>query len=106
MLFSPESHEPLAGEAWDEDRVRTAIRAVVADAEDAFDPDALWPALEGWDTRGDAKLPLTRLYGGGAGVLFALDVLRRRGHADVGIDLAGAALRALEKFRTEPDMPE
>ncbi len=33
----------------------------------------------------------------------ALDALRRRGHADVTIDLAGAALRALELF--QPDDP-
>lgn len=34
---------------------------------------------------------------------FALDVLRRRGHADVGIDLAGATHRALELWQHAPD---
>ena len=34
---------------------------------------------------------------------FALDALRRRGHADVGIDLAGAMLRALELWQHAPD---
>lgn len=106
MLFSPHTHEPLTDEAWDAERVRARIQAVVDDAEAAFDPVALWPATEGWDTRGDPRLPLTRLYAGAAGVVWALETLRRRGHADVRIDLAATARRALEKWRADPDMPE
>jgi hypothetical protein len=107
MLFSPENHEPLTEELWDEERVRAAVRDVVADAEAAFDPVGLWPAVEGWDTAdGRAKLPLTRLYAGAAGVLWGLELLRRRGHGEVRIDLAAGALRALEKWRADPDMPE
>lgn len=34
---------------------------------------------------------------------FGLDALRRRGHADIGIDLAGAVLRALELWQHAPD---
>ena len=107
MLFSPQNHEPLIDEQWDEALVRAAVRAVVADAEAAFDPVALWPAVEGWDTGGGrATLPLTRLYAGAAGVVWALDVLRRRGHADIGLDLDAAIQRALEKWRSDPDVPE
>ena len=107
MLFSPENHERLTDEPWDEDHTRDRIRALVADAEAAFDPVALWPATEEWDTSGgQAVLPLTRLYAGAAGVLWGLDVLRQRGHAEVGIDVAAAALRALEKWRADPDRPE
>ena len=106
VLFSPDSHEPLTDEPWDAERVRAGIRAVVADAEAAFDPVSLWPAVQGWDTAdGRAKLPLTRLYAGAAGALWGLDVLHRRQHAEVGIDLASGALRALEKWRADPDMP-
>ena len=36
-------------------------------------------------------------------MVFALDALRRRGHADVTVDLAGAALRALELSQQAPD---
>jgi Lanthionine synthetase C-like protein len=106
MLFSPGNHEPLTDEQWNEQRVREGVRAVVADAEAAFDPVRLWPAVQGWDTRGEPTLPLTRLYAGAAGVLWALDVRRRRGHADVGLDLGAAAKRAVEKWRADPDMPE
>jgi len=104
VLFSPESHEPLIAEAWDEERVRRGILDVVADAEAAFEPGGLWPA-EDWDAR-SARPPLTHLYGGAAGVVWALDVLRGREHADVGLDLGAAMRRALEKWRTEPDAPE
>ena len=107
MLFSPENHEPLTGGPWDDEQVRERIRAVVADAEAAFDPVELWPAAEEWDTAGGrAKLPLTRLYAGAAGVVWGLQMLQQRGHAELGIDLAAAARRALEKWRADPDMPE
>ncbi|MDP8911610.1 MAG: LanC-like protein [Actinomycetota bacterium] len=107
MLFSPGNHEPLTDEPWAERGVRERIRSVAEDAERAFDPVSLWPAVEEWDTAGGgATLPLTRLYAGAAGVLWGLDVLRRGGHGETRIDLGAAALRALEKWRTDPDMPE
>jgi len=104
VLYLPEAFEPLTDEPWDEARVRAAIRAIVADADAAFDPNRLWPAHEwdGWQ----AKLPLKNLYVGAAGVLWALDGLRRLGHAETRVDLAGAALRALELWRAEPDFME
>jgi hypothetical protein len=106
MLFSPDNHEPLTDESWDEDHVRTRIQAIVDDGDAAFDPVALWPAVTGWDTRGDPRLPLTRLYAGAAGALWGLDVLRRQGHAEVRLDLATAVRRTLDKWRADPDTPE
>ena len=107
MLYSVQNHEPLTSEPWDEESVRSLVRAIVADAEAAFDPVELWPAVEEWDTGGGrATLPLTRLYAGAVGMLWGLHILRRRGHAETRIDLGAAALRALEKWRTDPDMPE
>jgi hypothetical protein len=50
-----------------------------------------------------AEPPLRDLYVGAAGVIWALDSLRRGGFADVGIDLSAAALRTLELFRARPD---
>ncbi len=104
MLFRPEAFEPLTQETWDEERVQRGIRAIVADAEKRFDPASLWPAEE-WDAWG-SPTPLTGLYCGAAGVIWALDALRRRGHADVGIDLAAAAQRALERAREAPELSE
>jgi hypothetical protein len=100
MLFSPANHEPLTDEAWDETRVRAATKAIVDDALAALDPVALWPSVEGWDvSEGQAVLPLTTLYTGACGVVWALDVLRGRGYADVEVDLAGVARHALETWR-------
>jgi hypothetical protein len=102
MLYRPEAFEPLTDEPWNEERAREGIRAIVADAERAFDPDELWPAHE-WDAWGSTP-PLKNLYVGAAGVIWALDTLRRRGYADVQIDLARAAERGLELWPHAPDL--
>jgi len=101
VLHEPAAFEPLTDEPWDEGRVREGIAAIVADAEAAFDRDKLWPAHEwdGWQ----AALPLKNLYVGAAGVVFALDDLRRRGLAETTLDLPAIAIDALERWRAEPD---
>ena len=102
MLYDPAQFEPLTDEPWDPARVEDAIAAIVADADAAFDREALWPThdWDGWQ----APLPMKNLYVGAAGVIWALDALRRRGHAETSLDLAGAALRTLELERAEPDV--
>jgi lantibiotic modifying enzyme len=102
MLYRPEAFERLTDEGWDEARVRSAVAAIVSDADDAFDVESLWPANE-WDAWKSAT-PLKSLYVGAAGVLWALDALRRRGYAETRIDLAAAALRALELWRAEGEI--
>ena len=104
MLFDPNAHEPLTEAEWNPERVRTAVRDMVANAETAFDPDGLWPTDERDATY--SVPPLKNLYVGAAGVVFALDALRRSADADVGIDLASAALRALELWKQSPDYAE
>jgi hypothetical protein len=101
VLYRPDAFEPLTDEPWDEERVRAAVRAIVADADGAFHPDELWPADEwdGWKT----PLPIKSLYLGAAGVVWALDVLCRRGHAESRLDLADAARRTLASWRETPD---
>jgi Lanthionine synthetase C-like protein len=101
VLYDPGLHEPLTDEAWDEGRVRDAIGRIVADADTAFDPERLWPAEE-WDVY-LATPPLKDLYVGASGVIWALDALRRRGHAETEIDLPAAAARTLELWRELPD---
>jgi lantibiotic modifying enzyme len=103
VLYRPDAFEPLTDEEWDEDRVRDAIRGIVADADDAFDPDELWPADE-WDAWA-SPLPLKSLYVGASGVVWALDALRRRGHGESRLDLAAASRRTLDAWREEPDLP-
>ena len=77
MLFDAAGFEPLTEEPWDDERVRAAIRTIVADADAAFDPVGLWPANE-WDAWGSTP-PLKDLYCGAGGVIWALDALARRG---------------------------
>jgi lantibiotic modifying enzyme len=101
VLYEPAQFEPLIDESSDPARVEVAIAAIVADADAAFDTAALWPAEE-WDGWG-VPLPLKNLYVGAAGVIWALDALRRGGHAETSLDLAAAALRTLELHRAEPD---
>ena len=100
MLYEPAQFEPLTEEPWDPAHVQDAIAAIVADADAAFDPEALWPAHEwdGWEE----PLPLKNLYVGAAGVIWALDALRRAGHGETSLDLCAAALRTLELERAEP----
>ena len=100
MLYKPEAFEPLTETPWDEERVRARIREIVADAGGVYTPEDFWPADEwdGWNT----PLPLKNLYVGAAGVVWALDALRRRSY-DSGLDLAAAAQRNLERWREEPD---
>ncbi len=101
MLYRAEAFEPLTDEAWDEQRVRAAISAIVADADAQFEGDTLWPA-EDWDAW-QTPLPLKSLYVGAAGVIWALDTLRRRGHAESRLDLCAAVLRTLDTWRDTPD---
>jgi Lanthionine synthetase C-like protein len=104
LLYDPAQFEPLIDEPWDPVRVEDAIGAIVAGTDAAFDPDALWPAHEwdGWRT----PLPVENLYVGAAGVIWALDALRRRGHAATSLDLAAVASRTLELWYAEPDLME
>ena len=104
MLFDAAGFEPLTDEPWDDERVRAAIRTIVADADAAFDPVGLWPAND-WDAW-ETPVPLTAVYAGSAGVVWGLDALERRGHAEPGIDLAAAATRSLELWREVPGLPE
>jgi lantibiotic modifying enzyme len=103
VLFRPEAFEPLTETRWDEGRVRDSIRTIVADVDAALrGPKLLWRA-DAWD-RWHGTSPMKNLYVGAAGVLWALDELRRRGDAETGLDLADLALRNVELFRARPDL--
>jgi lantibiotic modifying enzyme len=80
--------------------VRAGIRAIVADADAAYDPVGLWPANE-WDAEGSTP-PLKDLYCGASGVIWALAALGRRAHAETAIDLAAAVERSLELWCEAP----
>jgi lantibiotic modifying enzyme len=104
MLYEPTRFDALIDEPWVPARVADAIAAIVADADTAFDPTALWPAHE-WDAL-EKPLPLSGLYVGAAGVIWALDELRKRGYAESSLRLAAAAVQAVELERATPDFSE
>jgi hypothetical protein len=105
MLYRPDAFEPLTETVWDEVSVRAAIRAIVGDGDAAWrGPKLFWQA-DPWDNW-HATSPMKNLYCGTAGVLWALDQLRRRGFADTALDLADLGTRNVELFRAKPDFPK
>jgi hypothetical protein len=96
VLFDPASHEPLVKTPWSESRARAAIAAIVVDAENAFDGEALWPAHPLDDEVTSAET-LT-LYLGASGVIWALDELERRGAAELRRTWAPTAVALHERY--------
>ena len=101
MLYEPTKFDALIDDSWVAARVVDAIAEIIADADAAFDPEALWPVHK-WDAH-DKPLPLSGLYAGASGVIWALDALRKRGHAESSRDLAVAAAHAVALERATPD---
>lgn len=102
MLYRPEAFDALTDTQWDESRVRERIRTIVADTDAGMrGPKLMWRAHEwdGWQSTSPQK----NLYVGGAGILWGLDQLRRRGYAETTLDLSDLAVRNLELFRAKPD---
>jgi hypothetical protein len=100
VLYAPELHEPLTEVAWDAARAREAIRTIVADIDEVYDPGTFWPAND-WDAY-QASLPLTDIFVGAGGLAWGLDRLRRSGHAETALDLSAVAQRALARYRDSP----
>jgi len=101
VLFDPSSHEPLTDGVWDERAVRNAIRRIVADAEDAFDPDDFW-SMHPLDVDGSEQWETLGLAIGASGVVWALDRLERDGFVDLTRDWAQVAREAHERYLADP----
>ena len=105
MLYRPEDFDRLTDERWSAKRVLAGIREIVADTDEALlGPRRLWRA-DPWDLWRTPS-PLKSLYVGAAGVLWALDDLRRRGHASTRLDLARLATSVLDLSRARPEVPK
>lgn len=89
MLFDPARHEALQPIPWDAAAARAAIARIVEDAEHAFDPVRSWPWHKMDFEAGDPGLPVTGLYLGATGMIWALDYLQAVGAASVGRDYRG-----------------
>jgi hypothetical protein len=96
VLWDPAAHEPPVEESWNEDRLRAAIHAIAADAEEAFDDG--WPPHPHDVEAGDPER-WAGTYLGSAGIVDALRRLCERGVVELRRDY----LPHLEEL--EPDMP-
>lgn len=74
-LFQPDRHESLVSTPWNETEARRAIGEIAASALSHFDPEKLWPShpLDG------VPDGVAGVYMGAAGVVLALDHLKRAG---------------------------
>ncbi|TWS97854.1 LanC-like protein [Reyranella sp. CPCC 100927] len=89
-MHDPRRHVALRDDPWDEATARAAIQDIVDDALDRFDPQRLWPVHPQESHRTDGACCL---YWGAAGVLWALDYLRRQGAVAFDHDLTAALPR-------------
>jgi Lanthionine synthetase C-like protein len=102
MLFQPEAHEAPTEEPWSMERVRTAITAITADAESAFDDG--WPTHpQDSDQPTDASTRFRTVYLGGAGVVDALRRLAGRGFVELRRSYVPYLQHSLE---AAPDFPD
>ena len=102
MLYTLELFEPLTQAPWDPEHAARRIRDIVVDTDEALrGPKLLWraDAWDGWH----GTSPMKNLYVGAAGVIWGLERLRARGHAETRLDLPDLAMRDLELFRARPD---
>jgi lanthionine synthetase-like protein len=94
LLYDRARHEPLQPIEWNESRARTAIERIVADAEARFSPEHYWPPHP---QDSDTDTPLTPLYFGGIGMIWALHYLRDVGAASLAKD----CLSSLQPLATD-----
>jgi hypothetical protein len=87
VLFDPARHEPLRAGAWDPERALALIERIVHDTEAHFSPQTWWPLHPRDFEPGDAEgVASTTLHFGAAGVVWALDRLRRLGAVRVSFE--------------------
>ena len=103
MLYRAEAFEPLTRQRWNDERIRDGIREIGLDTDASFRGHSRFWRADDWD-RWQGTSPMKNLYVGTAGVLWALDELRRRGHVDTSLDLGARARRNVELFRERPDL--
>ena len=87
MIYDVVRHEPLQQIEWNVARVELSIRSIVADAEVRFSTDRYWPPHPK-DSDGNSAEPLTPLYFGAVGMIWALHHLRDIGAACLVRDYA------------------
>jgi hypothetical protein len=102
-MIEPSRHVPLRSDPWDQGAAAQAIDEIVADALDQFGDDQFWPAypLDGGLKDGDSSI-----YSGAAGVIWALEHLRRAGATKANFDFRPYLPQLLEKTKREMEAYE
>src|SRR5271156_6141568 len=100
-LYEAERHEELIGAEWTEDRARDAIDRIVADSDQAFTPEGLWP-IHPID-RSPERPPdsIKYLYHGAAGVIWALNYLNETGAAGLVRDYLPTVRQLIPRIRAD-----
>jgi hypothetical protein len=91
-------HVPLRPASWDQGAVAQAIEEIIADALDHFGGDQFWPAHKLDDGINDGH---SSIYVGAAGVIWALEHLRRVRATKADFDFRPYLPRLLEKTKAE-----
>jgi hypothetical protein len=86
MLHDPARHETLCEVAWSEPAARQFIQTLADQVCERFDPHTLWPIHPRDIEPGEAALPVACLYHGAAGVIWALQHLKRHAAVSVEVD--------------------
>lgn len=82
-MYDPARHLTLRPDPWDADTARSAIAEIVADALGAVGPDGFWPPHPRDEDSAERE---ASVYMGAAGMVWALDYLRRNGATAQGRD--------------------
>jgi hypothetical protein len=98
FMIETTRHVPLRSESWEQDAAVQANDEIVADALDQFGDDPFWPEhpLDGGVKDGHSST-----YFGAAGVIWALEYLKRAGATKVNFDFRPYLLQLLERTKTE-----
>jgi len=97
-MIEPSRHVPLRAVPWDAMAAAQAIDEIVADALNHFDGEQFWPAHPRDDNVKDGQ---SSIYVGAAGVIWALEHLRRLGATTADLDFRPYLPRLLEKTQAE-----
>ncbi|HEY4940505.1 MAG TPA: LanC-like protein [Rhizomicrobium sp.] len=104
-MYDAARHSPVAEQPWNAGEARAAIDEIAADAVTAFDPDKFWRA----HPQDEGAKGAACLYFGAAGVVWALDYLRRAGIAAAEFDfhpaLAAIVARSTDWIANGPAAP-
>ncbi len=102
-LYEPERHERLIATPWSEDRARAAIEAIVADTNQSFTVQGLWP-IHPFDLSPERPPDSIKfMYHGAAGVIWALHYLDETGAAALQRDYLPTVRQLIGRIRDDMD---